>query len=267
MGGIVFFNNVEKLNLNLNEVLKHEYDVHGPLPAPPYRWDDWRIIRQVIRRELKALLRNVTRDEITDRSKCDALSKAIVLVQTTWFTFQCVARAVQGLAVTELEIVTLAYAALNGVMCFFWWKKPLDVQCPIVIELSGTELVREIPFEPSDSGSSTTLDPESQPLIGEQEAEVSKSTWLHSLKSPLCAIAPIGVLRKVSFTSDVLDSNGLFFQPQNCFLTSGNSSQTLVAPSIPSESSRVTVSSDNLSHRTRPQLTLRKKHLNMLGFL
>jgi hypothetical protein len=75
-------------------------------------------------------------DEIVDRSKSDALSKTIVIIQTTWFTAQCIARARQGLAITELEIVTLAYTALNGVMCFFWWSKPLDVQCPVVLALS-----------------------------------------------------------------------------------------------------------------------------------
>jgi hypothetical protein len=113
------------------------------------------------------------------------------------------------LAVTELEIVTLAYAALNGVMCFFWWKKPLDVQCPVLIELNGTRVWREIPFElgsqDPNSGSSTTPDPESQPLIGEKEAGVSRSTWLHGLKSPLRAIASMGVFQTVLFTSDVLD--------------------------------------------------------------
>ncbi|KAJ2929677.1 hypothetical protein H1R20_g7406, partial [Candolleomyces eurysporus] len=77
----------------------------------------------------------ITEEEIRDRSKGDELAKAFVIVQTTWFVVQCIARGVQRLTVTELEIVTLAYAALNGAMYFFWWDKPLDVQCPVVIPI------------------------------------------------------------------------------------------------------------------------------------
>jgi hypothetical protein len=108
-------------------------------------------------------------DEIKDRSKSDALSKTIVVVQTAWFAAQCIARAVQGLAITELEIVTLAYTVLNGVMCFFWWSKPLDVQCPVRIELTPGHLDREIAAstDPEQTvGVDSELDTETQPLFG-----------------------------------------------------------------------------------------------------
>jgi len=40
--------------------------------------------------------------------------------------------------VTELELVTVAFAALNGAMYFFWWDKPLDVQYSVpVFKLPG----------------------------------------------------------------------------------------------------------------------------------
>jgi hypothetical protein len=104
-------------------------------------------------------------EEIQDRSKSDALSKTIVLFQTTWFTFQCIARAVQGLALTELENVTLAYTALNGVMCFFWWKKPLDVQCPVMIVLKDGRIDRQavaLVAKKSDSNGAEKREPEEQ---------------------------------------------------------------------------------------------------------
>lgn len=69
----------------------------------------------------------ITEDDIQDRSKGDALSKGLVILQTSWFILQCIARWNQHLSVTELELVTLAFAALNGVMYFLWWNKPLDV--------------------------------------------------------------------------------------------------------------------------------------------
>ena len=77
----------------------------------------------------------ITKEEIEDRSKGDYLSKTIVLFQTTWFIGQCISRGAYGLAVTELEVVTLAFAALNGIICYFWWDKPLDVCCSIPVQL------------------------------------------------------------------------------------------------------------------------------------
>ena len=58
---------------------------------------------------------DVTVADINDRSKGDGLSKAIAILQTTWFIVQIIAQGQQGLAVTELELVTLALASLNGV--------------------------------------------------------------------------------------------------------------------------------------------------------
>ena len=77
----------------------------------------------------------ITEEEIRDRSKGDYLSKTIVLCQTTWFIGQCIARGAYGIAVTELEVVTVAFATLTGVIYFFWWDKPLDVHCSIPLPL------------------------------------------------------------------------------------------------------------------------------------
>lgn len=77
----------------------------------------------------------ITEEEIQDRSKSDGLTKAIAIFQTTWFVTQCIARYVQGLAITELEIITLAFATLNGLMYFFWWDKPLAVRHSVPVFL------------------------------------------------------------------------------------------------------------------------------------
>jgi hypothetical protein len=77
----------------------------------------------------------VTEEEIADRSKGDYLSKTIVLFQTTWFVGQCIARGAYGLTVTELEVVTVAFASLTGVVYYLWWDKPLDVRCSIPVDL------------------------------------------------------------------------------------------------------------------------------------
>jgi hypothetical protein len=73
----------------------------------------------------------ITEGDIKDRGKSDGIAKAIVLLQTLWFVAQCIARRFQHLPLTELEIVTLAYAMMNSFTYFFWWDKPRDVGSPI----------------------------------------------------------------------------------------------------------------------------------------
>ncbi|KIM20612.1 hypothetical protein M408DRAFT_307067 [Serendipita vermifera MAFF 305830] len=72
-----------------------------------------------------------TETELKDRGKSDVLTKIIVLVQTLWFVIQCIARGSQRLPLTELEVVTLAYATLNFFIYAFWWDKPRNVECPV----------------------------------------------------------------------------------------------------------------------------------------
>jgi len=70
----------------------------------------------------------ISKAEIEDKSKGDAISKGVVILQTGWFVTQCIARGVQGLPITELELVTVAFAALNFIIYLLWWNKPLNVQ-------------------------------------------------------------------------------------------------------------------------------------------
>ncbi|KDR71422.1 hypothetical protein GALMADRAFT_74889 [Galerina marginata CBS 339.88] len=80
----------------------------------------------------------ISEKEIQDRSKSDGLSSALVVGQTSWFIVQCISRKVQGLTITEIELVTLAFAFLNGIMYFLWWNKPVDVTtCVRIYRLTG----------------------------------------------------------------------------------------------------------------------------------
>jgi hypothetical protein len=71
--------------------------------------------------------------DIEDRSKGDAFSKTIAILQLGWFVLQLVARYVQDLPVTLLEVDTLALVALAGIAYRFWWKKPKDVGRPYAV--------------------------------------------------------------------------------------------------------------------------------------
>jgi hypothetical protein len=79
----------------------------------------------------------VTDAEIEDRSKGDIISKGLAVIQTGWFIAQCIARGAEHLAITELEIMTVAFAFLNLVTYIFWWNKPLNVTCPIRVLKEG----------------------------------------------------------------------------------------------------------------------------------
>ncbi|KAG1762418.1 hypothetical protein EDD22DRAFT_1027991, partial [Suillus occidentalis] len=80
----------------------------------------------------------ITEAEIEDRSKGDGLSKGIAILQLAWFVAQLIARYIQNLPITLLEIDTLAVAALTCISYGLWWKKPKDVGYPYIVHLKET---------------------------------------------------------------------------------------------------------------------------------
>ena len=90
---------------------------------------------------------SITEPEIQDRSKGDHLSKAIVLIQTSWFITQCIVRGAYRLEVTEMEVTTLAFAVLTGVIYYLWWNKPLDVRCSVPVYLLKDDEKEKAGFE------------------------------------------------------------------------------------------------------------------------
>jgi len=77
----------------------------------------------------------ITEEDIKDKSKGDILAKGVAVFQTTWFIVQSIARGAQGLELAELEIVTVGFAALNAILYYLWWNKPLDVSQAYLIQL------------------------------------------------------------------------------------------------------------------------------------
>ncbi|KAK0475637.1 hypothetical protein EDD18DRAFT_1298165 [Armillaria luteobubalina] len=76
-------------------------------------------------------------ETIEDRSKGDALSKTVSILQLSWFIVQCIARALQNLPITLLEMSALAFAGLSIIMYSLWWYKPFNVKYQI--SLDGSE--------------------------------------------------------------------------------------------------------------------------------
>ncbi|PBK82555.1 hypothetical protein ARMGADRAFT_1140922 [Armillaria gallica] len=76
----------------------------------------------------------ITPETIEDKSKGDALSKTISILQISWFIVQCIARALQHLPITLLEMTALAFAGLSIIMYALWWHKPLNVKYHISLD-------------------------------------------------------------------------------------------------------------------------------------
>ncbi|KIJ14017.1 hypothetical protein PAXINDRAFT_100368 [Paxillus involutus ATCC 200175] len=72
----------------------------------------------------------ITKEEIRDRSKSDGIGNAVLVLQLSWFILQVIARAANDLAITLVEIDTLALAVLSLPLFFFWWSKPMAVEHP-----------------------------------------------------------------------------------------------------------------------------------------
>lgn len=81
---------------------------------------------------------SITKKEIWDKSKADRLAKTIASVQAGWLIIQVIARALQRLPVTLLELSTVALLTCTGATFFFWFYKPLNVETPTFLYSDST---------------------------------------------------------------------------------------------------------------------------------
>jgi hypothetical protein len=85
----------------------------------------------------------LTANQIHDKSKGNAISKGLVMLQVAWFIMQLITRVIFHLETTQLEVGTLAFAVLNFLTYAVWWNKPLNVQCPHPVYWKPTTLEPE----------------------------------------------------------------------------------------------------------------------------
>ncbi|KAJ7151313.1 hypothetical protein C8R43DRAFT_886755 [Mycena crocata] len=119
-------------------------------------------------------IRAIDEEDIKDKSKGDALSKGVALVQGLWFTTQCIARVHQRLPVSELEVTTLAFAIVNIFIYAMWWGKPLDVQRPILV--GPQEEVAEV--QPDSDNQDSSLLGSSAEKLPEEVAKPWQGSFL-----------------------------------------------------------------------------------------
>ncbi|KAG2098750.1 uncharacterized protein F5147DRAFT_357282 [Suillus discolor] len=91
---------------------------------------------------------DIVEADIEGRSKGDALSKGVAILQLGWFILQLVARYIQQRPVTLLEIDTLAIVCLSCIAYGLWWNKPKDVRRPHPIHWNKNkaEVLQDLSF-------------------------------------------------------------------------------------------------------------------------
>ncbi len=63
-------------------------------------------------------LPDIQKEALSDRSKSDELIKFLALLQILWLIIQLIARRIRSLPSSQLEVVTVAYAACSAVTYF-----------------------------------------------------------------------------------------------------------------------------------------------------
>ncbi|KAK3314438.1 hypothetical protein B0H66DRAFT_313243 [Apodospora peruviana] len=91
-----------------------------------------------------ACLPRESEEELADKSKSDGLVKLIAFSQLIWLVVQLIVRSVKGKPNSQLEIMTVSYAACAMVGYGLLWHQPQDVSQPVILEAcrspSGAEI-------------------------------------------------------------------------------------------------------------------------------
>ncbi|KAI5777829.1 hypothetical protein EDC01DRAFT_713481 [Geopyxis carbonaria] len=82
--------------------------------------------------------------DIVDKGKASNIAKCLVCLQAGWMIVQCIARKVDNLPITLLEIHVVIQVVMSAILYAFWWSKPLDVGEPIRLRLKHDKPLTDI---------------------------------------------------------------------------------------------------------------------------
>ena len=75
----------------------------------------------------------VDRKTLQDKDKAEAFVRIITIIQICWFLLNCIGRAAQHLAITTFELTTIAFIVCSLATSYFWLRKPMDVETPLIL--------------------------------------------------------------------------------------------------------------------------------------
>lgn len=88
---------------------------------------------ELLTRNGRLLIPDISREQLEDKSKSDMLGKMLTCWQAGYFCVQCIFRLSKALSITLLELNVFAHAICALLLFLIWWDKPRDVQEPLLI--------------------------------------------------------------------------------------------------------------------------------------
>lgn len=118
-------------------------------------------------------LPRITSAEVQDKSNASSLTKLLVFWQALWMIVQVIGRAAHKLPVTLLELHTVLHAFCAVAMYFTWWAKPVDVECPTLVNGLTAEECRYLRFGVESENPTNPF--AKMPRAGQQQQQQNKS--------------------------------------------------------------------------------------------
>ncbi|KAJ4292342.1 Squalene epoxidase [Kalmusia sp. IMI 367209] len=78
---------------------------------------------------------DISEKNIWDRSKADLFAKYVAFIQTGWLLCTTIARAIQKLPITPIELFTVAFIVPTLATMLFWAKKPQNVESAVTLSV------------------------------------------------------------------------------------------------------------------------------------
>lgn len=116
-------------------VLRTSDDIQFPLTSKHLHF---LIAKDFITRDYAKEYIIVDEKVIEDKNKADDVVRIITVGQTLWFLTNCIARAIQGLAVTTIELTVCAFITTTVPVVYFWFQKPADIGSSFIIKCQVT---------------------------------------------------------------------------------------------------------------------------------
>ena len=89
---------------------------------------------------------DISKEHILDKSKTDTFARWLAILQCLWLLLELIARQIEGLPSSQLEIATLAFACCSILTYIAVRDKPKDVDIPLEIPI-GVPLPKRIPLD------------------------------------------------------------------------------------------------------------------------
>ncbi|KAH7364748.1 hypothetical protein BKA65DRAFT_144057 [Rhexocercosporidium sp. MPI-PUGE-AT-0058] len=75
----------------------------------------------------------LSKEDIADKNKADGLARILAIFQALWFVTSTIARPIQDLSMTTLELTTISFVIVMFATSYCWLHKPSDISRPVIL--------------------------------------------------------------------------------------------------------------------------------------